>query len=72
MSGSQAPGAIKEGGSHSRYWATSEGGPSRGFPLAAIFGVAAGLFSVFERSHNILLSRFKVIQQCLLRGPEAG
>lgn len=46
VSGSQAPGSIKAGGSHSHYWANSEGGPSRGFPLAAIFGVAAGLFSV--------------------------
>lgn len=50
MSGSQAPGFIKEGGSHSRYWATSEGGLSRGFPPAAIFGVAAGLFSVLREA----------------------
>lgn len=38
VSGSQAPGSIKGGASHSGYWATGDEGPSHGSPLAAIFG----------------------------------
>lgn len=64
VSGSQAPGSIKAGGSLSGYWAAGYGGPSRGFPLTTV-SAAAGLFSV-SRSHSILIRLFTVIGQFLL------
>lgn len=49
VSGKQAPGSIKGGASHPGYWAMSDGGMSRGFPLGAILGQLQVCFEFREK-----------------------